>query len=90
MLRIFSLSNFQICHKVVLTIFTVLYMTSPALIYLVIGSLYLSTPFIQLSCFPVPPLVITNLISFSMSWFVWAFLDSTSLRSYSIYLSFSV
>ena len=40
-----SLSNFQICNTVLLTIATMLCITSPWLIYFITGSLYLLIPF---------------------------------------------
>ena len=52
--KIYSLSNFQICNTVLLTLVTMLYVTSPGLIYLITGSLYLLTPFTQFTR-PLPP-----------------------------------
>ena len=45
--RIYSLSSCQICHTVVLITVVMLYITSPGLVYLITGSLYLWTTFIQ-------------------------------------------
>ena len=53
-----------------LIIFSILYITSILLIYLINGSLYLLADFI-LTPSPQPqPLVTTNMISFSMSLFI--------------------
>ena len=48
---IYSLSNFHTCTTVLLHIFTMLYITPPGLIYFIIGSLQLLTPF---TCFAHP------------------------------------
>ena len=54
-----------------LIILSMLYTTSLVFIYLITGSLYLLTAFIQF-LFPHPPrLVTTNLLSFSTSSFVF-------------------
>ena len=53
-LRIYSLNHFHILHTAVFVIFIMLYFMSLVLIYLVTGSLYLLTTFIQL-CLPPPP-----------------------------------
>ena len=45
--RIYSLSNFKIYHKIVLTMFFMFHITFPVLIYLITGGLYLLTTFIQ-------------------------------------------
>ena len=66
--RIGSL-NFHIQCRAVLIIFIVLYITSLVLIYLIIGSLYLLTTFIQPpTC--SPSLATTNLVSFYECLFV--------------------
>ena len=44
-LHIYSLSNFQIYSTVLLTIVTILYITSPGFIYLIVGNLYLLITF---------------------------------------------
>ena len=96
-IRIFSthsLSNFQICNTVLLTIVTTLYTVSPWFIYFITGSLYLWTTFI---CFSHPthnPLASGNLQSVSvyeLGGFVllyFLFLDSTWKMI--LYLSFPV
>ena len=43
--KIYSLSNFQIYNIVLLTVFTLLYIPSPGLIYFITGSLYFVTTF---------------------------------------------
>ena len=75
--RTYSLSNFQICSTVLLTIVTTLYTISPWFIYFITGSLYLLTTFI---CFSHPtttllPLATSNLF-YLWAWWV-LFLDST-------------
>ena len=50
--KIYSLSNFQICNMVLLIIVTMLYITSPRLIYN--WELYLLTPLYPF-CYPLPP-----------------------------------
>ena len=62
-----SLRNFQIWNLVLLTIVTMLHSISPGLIYFITGSLYLLT----IPPPHYPPLITTNLISFSMSLFVF-------------------
>lgn len=52
--KIYLLSNFQIWNILLLAIVTMLYLTSPGLIYFFIGSMYLSTPFIH---FAPPPTI---------------------------------
>ena len=80
--RTYSLSNFQICSTVLLTIVTTLYTISPWFIYFITGSLYLLTTFI---CFSHPtttllPLATSNLF-YLWAWWVFLlyflFLDST-------------
>ena len=51
-LRIYYLNNFHIQCTAVFSIFIMLYITSLILIYLITGSLYLLTVFIQV---PIPP-----------------------------------
>ena len=48
-LKIYSLSNFQIYNIVLLTRVTLLYVTSPGLIYFITGTLYLVTTFIHVA-----------------------------------------
>ena len=52
--KIYSFSNFQIYNKVLLTIVIMFYITSPELIYLITGSLYLLTPFTYFAYPPAP------------------------------------
>ena len=52
--KIYSLSNFQIYHKVLLTIVTLLYVISPGIIYFITGSLYLLTSFTHFVYPPAP------------------------------------
>lgn len=42
---IYSLSNFQTCNTVLLTVVAMLYVTSPGLIHFITGSLYLLITF---------------------------------------------
>ena len=51
--KIYSLNHFHLRHKAGLIIFILLYTTLLVLIYLVPGSLYLPTTFIQFSPSPV-------------------------------------
>ena len=51
--NVYSLNDFQI-YSIVLTIVTMLYITSPELIYLITGSLYLLTTFTRF-LHPLPP-----------------------------------
>lgn len=67
--KIYFLSSFQICNTVLSTIVTMLYMTSPELIYLIPRSLYLFTPFTH---FASPP---TSLSSVSVNSVLFCFLD---------------
>ena len=46
-LRIYSLNNVHVYYRAVLTIVAMLYITSPALVYLVTGSLYLLATFLH-------------------------------------------
>ena len=75
-LRIYSqqLLRINICEINVLIILIMLYITSLVLTYLITGSLYFLTTFIQFplpnTLLPPPPPVITNLISFSISLFI--------------------
>ena len=50
--KIYSLSNFQICKTVCLTIVTILYITFPRLIYLITGRLYLLITFTSFTHLP--------------------------------------
>ena len=62
-------------HTVIImlsTIFLMLYITSLVFFYLVIVSLYLWTPSTNSPSPHLLPPVNTNLISFTMSWLVWA------------------
>lgn len=52
-LKIYFLSNFHIYNRVVLTTVTMLYITSPRLIYFITGSLYLWTPSTHFTHFPL-------------------------------------
>ena len=80
-LKIYSLSNFQICNTVLLTIVTMLYIRSPWLIYFINGSLYLlTTPPSPISLTaPSPPCPwqppVYSLYLWTCSF--WCFLDST-------------
>ena len=47
--KIYSLSDFQICNTILLTMVAMLYITSPWLTYFITGSLYLLTPFTHFS-----------------------------------------
>ena len=88
-LRIYSLYNFPVYHTALLTIVIILYIISVVLIYLTTGSLYLLTAFLQFLL--SPPLVTTNLISFSMSLYLLLLLFQIPQISKIIrYLSFSV
>ena len=53
--KIYSPNDFQICNIVLLTLVTMLYITSPWLIYFITGSLYLLTPFTHFIHHPCPP-----------------------------------
>ena len=46
-LRIYSIRNFPICHTAVLTIVITLYIIPLVLIYLITGSVYFLTTFLQ-------------------------------------------
>ena len=74
--RVNSLNSFPIYPTAALAMVVTLCVTPLVLIYLVTGSLYLLTTFLQ---FPdPPPLVTTSLIYLSMRlFFVFYFLDST-------------
>ena len=71
--KIYSLSSFQMCGTVSLTIFTMLYVTSLWLIYFIteICTFTLFTNFLP------SPLATTNLVSVSINSFLFYFLDST-------------
>ena len=70
----FILNNFQICNTILLTIVTMLYITSPQLIYLITGSLYLLTPFTHFTYPQTPsPLATTHLFSVSTSVVLFCF-----------------
>ena len=70
----FILNNFQICNTILLTIVTMLYITSPQLIYLITGSLYLLTPFTHFTYPQTPsPLATTHLFSVSVSVVLFCF-----------------
>lgn len=64
LLRIYSPSNFQIYSIWLLTIVIMLYITSPELIYLISGSLYLLTTFTHFPHPSPPPQATTNLFCF--------------------------
>lgn len=64
--NIYSLSNFQIKNTVLLTLVTMLFITSPELIYIVTGNWYFLTTFTHFA-HPYPQLLPTNLFSISMS-----------------------
>lgn len=53
--KIYSLNNFLIYNMVFLAIVTMLYITSPGIVYLMIGSLYLWTTFTHFLCPPPHP-----------------------------------
>ena len=53
--KIYSLSNFQIYHGMLLTVVIMLYITSSGLIYLITGSLYLLTIFTHFTYPPTNP-----------------------------------
>ena len=64
----FTLRNFKTHNIVLLTIVTMLYFTSPWLIYFITGILYLLPPFTHFTHPPpLSPLTTTNLFSLSMS-----------------------
>ena len=91
--KIYSLSNFQICNTVLLTIVTMLYIIFPWFIYFITGNLYLLTTSIHFA-HPLP-LATTNLFSASMSlvFCLFFFLDFTykwhHIVDYSWYLPFN-
>ena len=87
-LRTYSFNKFQIYHTAGLTIVIMLYIISPGLIYLISGSLYLLTTFIQ--CFHSPSLVPTDLISLCLSFFCLDFLRWVFLFLDSIYKLFHI
>ena len=65
--KIYSLSSFQIHNTALLTIVATLYIATTELIYVIIVSMHLLTPFTQF--FPsshLPPLATTNPTSVSM------------------------
>ena len=83
--KIYSLSNFQIYTAVFLTIITVLYITSPALIHLIIGSLYPLTAFTHFPYpYPPPPHLWQPLICSLFLSLV--FLDPTSKWDHTVFL----
>lgn len=67
-LRVYSLNNFQLYHTAVLTLLIMLYITSLVFIYLITGSLYLLTTFLQVPPPPTPPqnIFIISVRSFSV------------------------
>ena len=65
--KIYSLSSFQICNSVLLTIVAMLYIVSPRLIYFITESLYLLTHFIHVAQPHHLPLATTYLFSVWMS-----------------------
>ena len=70
-LRIYSLNNFHIEHSAELIILIMLCITSLVLIDLITGSVFLLTTFLYFPLLCLPPLVTTNLISFSVSLFLF-------------------
>ena len=90
MLRIYSLSNFRIYHTVLLSI-PMSYIISQVLIYLITGSLYHLTTFFSFSLPSPPPLITTDLISFSVSLVLFlCFLDIISLSIHPLMDTFHV
>ena len=67
-----SVSNFQVCSKMFLTIVTLLYITPPWLIYFITYSLYLFTSFTQSTLLPHPSCWQPP-ICFLMSLFLFCF-----------------
>ena len=53
--KIYSLSNFQIYSRVLLTVVTMPYITSPGPVYFITGGLYLWIPFHSYRFHPLPP-----------------------------------
>ena len=53
-LRIYSLNNLHVGHTEMVIMFIVLYIIPLALLYLITGSLYLLTAFIQFLPLPLP------------------------------------
>ena len=60
--KTYSLSNFQIPNAVLITLVTMLYITSPGLIYFITGYVYLLTLFTHFSVPGTSPLATTNLL----------------------------
>ena len=88
----YSLSNYQICSSVLLSTVSMLYITSPGLIYFITGSLYLLSPFTHFAHPPRPrPLAITSLFTVSVSLVSVClfFRFYIQMRSYGICLSLS-
>ena len=66
--KIYSLSNFQMCNTVLLTIVAMLYVTSPWIICYITVNLYLLTPFMEF--YPTPTLCLWQPLIYSL--YLWA------------------
>ena len=90
--KIYSLSNFQISNTVLLTVVTILYITSPELVYFITSTLY------HLGHYPPPrPCSVAELIFFSdyvlspqISEIIWYLALSVCFISLSIMSSRSI
>ena len=63
-MKIYSISNFEICNSVLLAIVTILYITLLGLTYFITGSLYLFTAFTYFAHLLPLPLAVTSLFCF--------------------------
>ena len=88
--RVYSLTNFHMYCRAVLTVAIALYITSLVFLYLVTGSWYLWTTFLQ-SLLPTPPASSTQIWSlFLCIWLVFSvfllFSDSTYKWGYTVFV----
>ena len=86
--KTYSVNNFQIYNTVLLAIVTMLYITSPGLIYLITGSLYILTTLTHFSHFHCPPLSIWQLLSVLYEFGVFFFYKHSYVSKIIQYLSF--
>ena len=92
--KIFYVNNFQICNTILLIIATMVFITSPWLLYFITRSLYLLTPFTHFTHLPLPTSLETTILLSVWIGFWWSFclfaFKIPHIHEIIQYLSFSV
>ena len=84
--KIYPLSNFQMCNAVLLTVVTMVYITSPELIYNTCNCKFLPFDHLHLFCPSPLPASVTKRYQYDLSIYEFCFLDYTHKWNYTVFI----